>query len=104
MKGIRIEGEKVTVDAVCEDCSGTGVYSGMCEGPGRAVVCLGCGGSGCKEVRLKLFTERRVRRDIKTVGVSRGRFIVTGVGKHSKSNEIPYADFLKGKKPRIVEG
>ena len=79
----------------CGDCRGTGVYSGMCEGPGHAVVCLGCGGEGMAEFKYKVFTGRKRAKGIKTVSLSRGTFIVTGVG--SKGEKVSYKDFLDGK-------
>ena len=35
------------VDEVCESCHGTGLYVGMAERDGAAVVCHTCGGTGC---------------------------------------------------------
>ena len=62
---------KSTVKTACESCGATGLYSGMCEGAGRAVVCLDCGGTGCCVVEFKPFKERKPRTDIKTVIVGR---------------------------------
>lgn len=87
----------ITVKTECESCRGTGLYSGMCEGEGVAVICLGCNGTGCAEVAYKPFVKRRGRRDIKTVRLSRGSFIATGVGPMGSS--ITYQEFLKGKRP-----
>jgi hypothetical protein len=80
-----------------EDCRGTGLYSGMCEGEGVAVVCLGCGGTGRQIVEYVPFVKRRGRKDIKTVRQSRGTFIATGVGPVGRS--ITYAEFARGKRP-----
>lgn len=88
-----------TINYECEDCRGTGLYSGMCEGPGVAVVCLGCEGSGRASFVYKPFTGRKGRRDIKTVRRSRGTFIATGVG--PVGSEITYAEFVSGKLPKV---
>lgn len=87
----------ITVDAECAACRGTGLYSGMCEGKGVAVVCLGCDGTGCEKLSYKPFVRRRGRRDIKTVRLSQGTFLATGVGPTGES--ITYAEFAKGKRP-----
>jgi len=89
--------KRVSVKAECVACGCTGVYSGFCEPKGTAVVCLICDGTGCEVVRYTPFTGRREKRGIKTVSLSRGGFIATGVGAVGKS--IPYSEFKKGKKP-----
>lgn len=91
---------KLTVKAECSSCSGTGLYSGICEGPGVAVICLTCNGTGCEEIMYKPFVGRTGRRDIKIVRLSRGRFIATGVGPTGES--ISYKDFIKGVRPKAV--
>lgn len=84
-----------SVKAQCDDCRGTGLYSGMCEAEGTAVVCLGCAGTGCAIIRYTPFKKRKLRRDIKTVSLSKGRFIMAGVGATGQS--VTYKEFLKGK-------
>lgn len=86
-----------TVKAECGDCGGTGLYSGMCEKEGTAVVCLRCGGTGCEEIRFTPFERRKGRRGIHTVSLSRGSFIATGVGATGRS--ISYQEFQSGKMP-----
>jgi hypothetical protein len=83
-----------TIYYECEDCRGTGLYSGFCEPPKHAVVCLGCDGTGRALFEYEPFTGRKTRKDIKTVSLSKGRFIMTGVG--SGSEKVSYQDFLKG--------
>ena len=85
------------VKARCSSCGGTGLYSGMCEAEGTAVVCLTCDGTGCQIIRYHPFEKRLGKRGIKTVSRSRGSFIVTGVGAVGAS--ITYAEFQKGKMP-----
>lgn len=81
----------------CDACEGSGVYQGFAEPPGEAVVCLPCEGDGWYWFRYKPFEGRRRRRGIKRVSLSRGNFIVTGVGALGES--ISYSDFCKGKMP-----
>jgi len=86
-----------SIQAVCDSCGGTGLYSGMCEKKGTAVVCISCDGTGCATIRYKPFVKRRQSRGIHTVSWSRGGFILTGVGAVGKS--ITYKEFAKGKFP-----
>jgi len=89
------------VRAVCSSCDGTGIYSGFCEAKGTAVVCLNCDGTGCMVIQYKPFEKRRRRRGIKTVSLSRGNFILTGMGALGES--VSYTDFFKGKMPVVDE-
>lgn len=90
-------GETVKIEAECDSCSGTGLYSGMCEAKGEAVVCIRCGGTGKQIVSVKTFSARHEKRGIKTVRRSRGGFIATGVGGTGRT--ITYAQFRKGEMP-----
>jgi hypothetical protein len=89
------------VKAECSSCYGTGLYSGMCEAEGEAVVCIRYAGTGCEEIGHKPFVKRHGRKGIKTVRWSQGQFIATGVGGFMKS--IAYSEFAKGKFPPIKE-
>ena len=88
--------KKATVKAECHACQGTGLYRGMAEKPGIAVVCLACKGTGCREFEYIPFTSRNVRHDVKEVCLSRGTFILScgPVG-----TSVTYAEFLGGKMP-----
>jgi hypothetical protein len=88
-----------TIKAVCSSCRGTGVYSGMCEGNGHAVVCLNCDGTGCEKITYIPFKKRRMKQGIDTVSISKGRFILTGVG--SVGEKVSYKEFLAGKLKRV---
>lgn len=48
-------------DVECRSCHGTGLYSGMAERDGAAVVCHKCHGTGCERITLTYteFTQRR---------------------------------------------
>lgn len=82
MKILRIE---------CDACGGTGLYSGMCEAAGQAVVCLDCSGTGCKNISYEPYTGRKRKRGVKGIRFSRGRLIVSGVGGTGKP--MTYAEF-----------
>lgn len=84
-----------TLSYQCDDCGGTGVYSGFCEPKGHAVVCLECSGTGQAEFTYTPFTKRKLTRGIKMVSLSRGKSIILGCG--SEGYEVSYRDFLKGK-------
>jgi len=88
---------KTVIDVVCDSCDGTGLYTGMCERPGTAVVCVRCNGTGCAKISYTPFTQRKGRRGITEVSWSRGCFIGTGVGAVGKS--ITYSEFNSGKLP-----
>lgn len=79
------------VNAACSSCGATGLYSGMCEGPGRAVICLDCGGTGCQEIEYKPYEGRKRKRGIQTIQQSRGRFIAGPIG--GGGREMTYAEF-----------
>lgn len=87
----------VRVKAVCNSCDGTGLYSGMCEPKGTAVICHTCNGTGCEVIRYTPFKKRRLRRDIEKVRDSRGRFLMSGTG--PTGDAVTYKEFLQGKRP-----
>lgn len=80
-----------SVKAECQSCSGTGLYSGMCEAEGTAVICRTCDGTGCETIRYKPYAGRKRKRGIKTISRSRGSFILTGVG--AVGPEMTYHEF-----------
>ena len=85
------------VKAECEACSGTGLYVGMCEKKGTAVVCIRCNGSGCQVIKYKPFERRKGKQGIEMVYRSRGSFIATGVG--PQGGGVTYAAFAHGVMP-----
>jgi len=88
----RGEGMK-TVSAKCSSCSGTGLYSGMCEGPGKAVVCLDCAGTGRELIEYEPFVARQPRKDIKTVLIGRQSKFILETSRGLK--EIPYKQWFE---------
>lgn len=69
--------DKITVKAECGACGGTGVYRGFAEPEGVAVVCLKCDGTGCVDLQYTPFTKRKLKRNIHTVRLSRGSFVLS---------------------------
>lgn len=91
MSGSKIKTIEPLIERV--SCGGTGLYSGMCEAKGEAVVCLSCKGAGGYREKIKLFHKRKHRRGIKSVRLSRGIFILTGVG--GEGEPMTYCEFSK---------
>lgn len=99
-------------DIECRECAGTGLYVGMCERDGAAVVCSSCKGTGLQHFRMEYteFTNRQYRNDVKKVykgsfGFIQGVEDVTYKGKLIKFTEggCSYADWLKGVEPKPVK-
>lgn len=67
------EQSKISVSAVCRSCSGTGLYVGMAERNGAAVVCATCRGTGETSVAYEPFVERAAPPEkVTSVHVARG--------------------------------
>ena len=77
--------KKISIQSYCEACGGTGLYSGIYEGQGEAVVCIPCGGTGCEELSIALFAGRKRRPN----GVRSIR--VSGIG--GKGDVMTYKEF-----------
>lgn len=75
----------------CKKCRGTGLYVGMAEGDGFAVVCHSCDGTGKQEEKVEYepFTERKERSDVRWV-VQTNPGISLHVG---GENKLGYTDF-----------
>lgn len=63
------EDKRVEIERECPPCSGTGLYVGMAERDGAAVVCHQCKGTGRDVFRLvyKEFTGRKPRTGLRVV-------------------------------------
>ena len=85
-----------SVKSECPACDGTGLYRGMAEGPGVAVVCSRCDGGGCVNVEYTPFTSRKRRSDVREVFLSRGNFVLAC---GPTGNPVSYEDFMAGKRP-----
>lgn len=98
---------------VCQSCGGTGLYSGMSERKGCAVICNDCDGTGREqfEFEYEVFKKRKGRKDIKRVfkdscgygscpndyTTKEGRVI------HYSKGGCTYQEWVKGVKPLPVE-
>lgn len=77
----------------CDLCNGTGLYSGICEPIGTAIICDGCGGTGCRTFALKPFTKRAVTRKFKIVRIRKRNTL--------NFSEITYKEFLADKRFKL---
>ncbi len=50
---------RVTVECECRACGGTGLYVGMCERDGAAIICSPCKGTGKSKITYTPFEGRR---------------------------------------------
>jgi hypothetical protein len=97
----------------CAECKGTGLYQGMAEHDGAAVVCYSCCGQGCKLVTLKFekFTEREILEGVKRVYHTAGGYgisakdVTTREGKLIRFSEFgcAYEEWLEGVAPKPIE-
>jgi hypothetical protein len=89
-----------TVSAECRACKGTGLYVGMAERSGAAVVCHTCEGTGCETITVKYrpFIKRQPRHDVTRVyRVNPGIMIGTGNGHRLEDfGGIPHAAWEAG--------
>lgn len=93
----------IKLKIVCRSCGGTGLYSGMAEHDGAAVVCHTCEGTGCDnyEFDYEDFIERKPAKKVKRVYEANPGI---GIGEDPKKNlnledfgGIPYKDWKDGK-------
>jgi hypothetical protein len=105
--------EKIEIEIECPACEGTGLYQGLGEGKGTAVVCYKCNGSG-KYLYLysyNKFTGRKKKPDIERVYLSGygykiglGKLLFGGEIEIDMDNEgVSYDEFLAGKIPGHIE-
>jgi hypothetical protein len=88
------EQKKIEFDEICRECSGTGVFVGMCERDGAAVVCHNCQGTGKFHFvhTYQEFDTRADRMDVKRVfEVNPG--VMIGTANSVKGNGISLQDF-----------
>ena len=89
------------IDEKCKACKGTGLYVGLGESDGAAVVCNICKGTGCHYLRIEYedFTSRvRVKNIERVYQINPG--IVIGKGNKFSLSEfggMKFSDWEKGK-------
>jgi hypothetical protein len=90
----------IEIKEQCKSCGGTGLFVGMGERDGAAVVCHTCNGTGCHEFRHEYeeFTERKARQGVKRVfAANPGVCIGDGIDcKIEDFGGIPVTDWEKG--------
>ncbi|MDD5053452.1 MAG: hypothetical protein PHO27_12025 [Sulfuricurvum sp.] len=90
----------IEIDEECKACGGTGLYMGLSEYDGFAVVCAKCKGTGCYHYHYeyKDFSRRKMRDDVKHV-IQHNPGIVVGIGKYQFSDfgGMSYGDWLDGR-------
>lgn len=59
----------IDVDVYCTKCDGTGLYKGMAERDGAAVICVHCDGTGKEHIHLEYerFVSRKKRNNVNRV-------------------------------------
>lgn len=91
---------RIEYDYECKQCKGTGLYVGMAERDGAAVVCHGCQGTGKAHniIEYDDFDGRKEREAVRRVyEVNPGICVGEGGGyKLEDFGGVPYADWLKG--------
>lgn len=94
---------RIEVDAECTTCKGTGLYVGMGERCGAAVVCHQCKGTGCHKrvIEWDDFEQRKERDDVRRV-LKTNPGICVGEDKEKGPlledfGGMPYEDWLEGK-------
>jgi len=104
---------KIELSIQCKSCGGTGVYVGMAEHEGAAVVCTTCNGTGEQAYKFEYtpFAGRQVRGGVERVYVSGMGYCIApkkltfdNIGEIDMSREgVSYNEFWNGKMPGHVE-
>ena len=91
----------IEIECRCQSCTGTGLYVGIAERDGAAVVCHTCKGTGCQHIKLEYddFEGRQPRENVSRVyQANPGICIGTGNGHRLEDfGGLPYDDWLAGK-------
>ena len=91
----------IEFDEQCKSCKGTGLYVGLGERDGAAVVCHTCQGTGCHHFKYEYedFKERKPRNGvIRVYDVNPGICIGTGNGHRLEDfGGIPLTEWRGGK-------
>lgn len=97
--------ESIKFNEECPSCGGTGLYVGMAERDGAAVVCHKCRGTGCFEFSYTYtpFASKKNKKGVKHVyETNPGICIGNGNGyKFEDFGGMTYEDWAAGKKFKI---
>ena len=90
--------KKIELEIECSACSGTGLYSGMAESKGLAVVCNRCDGTGKYQFKIeRVYLPTSFKLGLGVVNFK-------GVGDIDMCKKgISYSEFLEGKKPERIK-
>ena len=95
--------KKIETDEVCIDCHGTGLYIGVAERDGSAIICSKCHGTGCFHFvhEYEDFVTRSYKVGVKRVfqvnpGIVIGESPAYGVSLEDFGG-MPISDWLSGK-------
>ncbi len=97
------------IDIECKSCGGTGLYVGMAERDGAAVICSTCNGTGKQELSYTPFTKRKERTDIVRVYSTGGGYVITPKDIVVDGKDFPfstagctYKEWLNGVTPKPI--
>ena len=101
------------VEAVCKSCDGTGLYQGMAERDGAAVICTRCDGTGCAtiEIDYEVFKERKMTDKVKRVYKDGSGYCISSEDVTTEDGElfefskegVSYEEWLQGKQPGPIK-
>lgn len=89
----------------CPECDGTGIIKAGYEKDGAGRECTHCNGTGYTTINYTLFTERKLRTDVKRVYRSNG-YVVSAEdhdGIHFSQYGCSYDEWISGVTPKPVE-
>lgn len=103
----------IEMNIECQSCNGTGVYQGMAERDGAAVVCRTCNGTGEHLYKFSYseFTGKKRKEGVKRVYkggygfvIAPGKLSFKNIGEVDMAKEgVSYDEFLEGELPGHVK-
>ena len=99
------------IEIQCPHCNGEGLYVGMAERDGAAVICSYCKGTGKSEYYYTEFTGRKINPKITRVFKTGQAYIIAGKGKVTLDNGyfinfekegVSYEEWRNGKEPKHI--
>ncbi len=100
--------KKIELKIVCQSCNGTGLYVGMAERDGAAVICTTCKGAGCQNYKFAYedFVQRKARNGVVRVFKTSAGYIHSGKdanGVKFSQGGVSYDEWLKGQEPGPIK-
>lgn len=93
--------ETIEFDEACPPCDGTGLYAGLAEHDGVAVICRNCKGTGCHHFKYSYtpFVSRKVRGDVERVFKQNIGVVIGSDNGHQLTDfgGLPYSEWRGGK-------